>query len=1042
MKLFFSAEGILLPGLLFMLIPLPAAAQQKAGQLQDWENPQLVSRNTLEPHAWFLPFGSLEEVKSGKSSSQVSLDGTWKFHWVKTTTERPLDFFRPDFDHRSWKDIRVPAHWQTEGFDSYIFTDVEYPIPPDPPRVPEAFNPVGSYVREFELPRGWQGQTVTLRFGAVNSFFYCWINGQYLGFSKDSKTPAEFDVSPYLRKGTNKLAVQVFRFSDGTYLEGQDMWKLSGIERSVTLIRRAPYHLRDFFVKASLDDSFQQGLLELDLAFAGRGLAKDHTVEVRLLDAEDSSRTVFQTTLPVGSNDSVRLQQSIPSVKAWNAEQPHLYNLLLLLRNRRGKVEEVVRHRVGFRRVEIRNGLFLVNGRPVKLKGVNRHEHDMLQGKVITSQSMVQDILLMKQYHINAVRTSHYPNGEEWYELCDQLGLYVVDEANIECDGMAFHPLQTLSDHPDWKWAYLDRTRRMVERDKNFACIVTWSLANESRFGKNLEATYQWTRQRDPSRPVQYEEARENPFTDIFCPMYKSPGFLLEYVKEWKARPLILSEYAHMMGNSGGNLSDYWDLIYRYPQLQGGFVWDFSDQAFFKKDSSGRAYWAYGSDMGTVGATSDTSFCADGLFQADRNPHPQAFELKKVYQPVQFTALPMGNAIRVRNRYDFTTLHQATLSWSVKTAGSLVSSGNITAILLSPGSDTTLYLPIPPLTELPEYDSWLQVELHTTAPPAHLPAGLPLAVEQFPLAGQLRKVAKPKETHRPLHLSDTSGRYLLTNDRFTISIDRTTGWVSHYGTPAVNFLEGPLRPDFWRAVTDNDIGNSLQVRAAVWQTVVDAAQLLSLELQPATEGGWTMHSKHRLAAVEAVYTTTYHIHASGKLEVEAQLQTSGTQQPELPRFGWNLRVSKTLETVAWFGRGPFDNYPDRKTAALVDRYTLPAGQFYHPYPRAQESGYRTDCRYLQMTDVSGTGIRFFTDSLFSFGILPFHRQKIEFNRRKNIHGSTIDPDPFFWVNIDRMQMGVGGDNSWGARTHPEYTLPYTDYSFRFTMEPLNFEKNN
>ncbi|MCG7856655.1 DUF4981 domain-containing protein [Flavihumibacter sediminis] len=1011
-------------------------------QINDWENPLLVSQNTLEPHAWFFPYKNLEELKDGRSSSVINLDGVWKFHWVRTVQERPLDFFKNSFDYTQWKNIRVPANWQTEGFDSYIFTDVEYPIPPNPPFVPKEFNPVGSYIREFDLPEGFAGQPVILRFGAVNSFFYCWINGQYLGFSKDSKTPAEFDVSPHLRKGKNRLAVQVFRFSDGTYLEGQDMWKLSGIERSVTLIRRPSHHIRDFFVRASLDSAYKDGLLKLDIEMAGKTTRQSPIIEVRLMDAVDTSRVVFTTTVSVKPNDSVNLVKKIPFVKQWNAETSNLYTLLLIHKNRKGQVQEVIRQKIGFRSVEIRNGLFLVNGKAVKLKGVNRHEHDMITGKVITRESMINDIRLMKSYHINAVRNSHYPNAEEWYELCDQYGLYVVDEANIECDGMAFHPLQTLSDHPDWKTAYLDRMKRMVERDKNFCSIITWSMGNESRFGKNLEATYLWTRKRDSSRPVQYEEARDNPYTDIFCPMYKSTSFLLDYVKEWKTRPLILSEYAHMMGNGGGNLKDYWDLIYRYPQLQGGFIWDFSDQTFLQKNESGQSYWAYGSDMGQVGATSDTSYCADGLFQANRQPHPQAYELKKVYQPVHFETIPLGNAIKIYNRHDFTTLSGVVLNWSVKSAGQLIKTGSVKDLSVLPGAHAIIRLPLPELELLAEKDAYLHLELLSAMPTPLLPANFELATGQFPIAGMKPSSVPQPALAQSIKMFDSSGQYSFGNDHFTIVFNKLSGWMVHYGKGKDNLLKGSLMPDFWRAVTDNDIGNSLQIRAAAWQHAADNAVLEDIKIRQGAGGDWQVITKHLLPMVQSTYSTTYNINPAGQVSVESKLSTSGNNLPELPRFGWKLKLDKSLKNAEWFGRGPFDNYADRNYAAHIDLYKLHADSFFHPYPRAQESGYRTDSRFLQLSDASGGGIRFFTDSLFSFGILPFDRQKIEFDRKKNIHGSTIIPDDFYWVNIDLMQMGVGGDNSWGAKTHSEYTIPYRDYLFRFNMELMGNDLAN
>ncbi len=997
----------------------------------DWENPQQPSFNTVAPHAWFVPYPDLASARAGSASGRVlSLDGQWDFHWVEKPADRPRDFYKPGFSTAGWKKIKVPSNWQTEGYDRYIFTDVEYPIKPDPPHVPDDFNPVGSYVRDFDLPAGWAGEPVFLRFGAVNSFFYCWVNGQYIGFSKDSKTPAEFDVSRWLRRGKNRVAIQVFRFSDGTYLEGQDMWKLSGIERSVTLIRRPAFRIRDFFVKAGLQHNYTDGDLSLDVEWEGAATASP-SLEIRLVD-EQKQQSLFQKTVTVQQGSKLTLREKLPGIIPWSAENPQLYLLQLVQRDAKGRVQEVICHRVGFRQVEISNGLFLVNGKAIKFRGVNRHEHDMITGKVITVESMVRDIAVMKQYNINAVRNSHYPNREEWYELCDRYGIYVVDEANIECDGMDFHPLKTLSDHPDWKEAYLDRTRRMVERDKNFTSIVTWSLGNESRFGKNFIATYEWTKARDNTRPVQYEEARENPYTDIVCPMYKATPVMLDYVKNWRPRPFIQCEYAHMMGNSGGNLADDWALINRYEQLQGGFIWDFSDQAFLKKDDQGRAYWAYGSDMGSVGATSDTSFCADGLFQADRQPHPQAYELKKVYQQIHFEALPLGNAIRVRNRYDFRTLAAYRLRWQVKTAGVLQAAGEWPLLALAAGADTLLTLPLPPANEIITGQSFLLLEAVTRDSMPLLPPGTVVASEQVPLTGMGMR-PKNAVAVAPATIIDSLSGYRVGRDGFVVSWNRATGWIQGIDMGSGNILKGEVLPDFWRAVTDNDIGNSLQIRAAVWQHAVDAARLVSLRIEKDAAGLPLVKTVHDLPSVQASYQSSYHFDSDGAMTVSVLLQPYGDSMPELPRFGMRLLIDRNIDQVQWFGRGPFDNYNDRRSAAYIDQYNTHAAALFHPYPRAQESGYRTDVLRMRMTGSKGAGIGFEGQPAFSFGVLPFNRARIDFNRSRNIHGSTIDYDNYSWVNIDLQQMGVGGDNSWGAKTHAEYMLPYRAYHYSFRI---------
>uniref|UniRef100_UPI00262CA479 glycoside hydrolase family 2 TIM barrel-domain containing protein n=1 Tax=Chitinophaga sp. TaxID=1869181 RepID=UPI00262CA479 len=770
--------------------------QATAAQTPDaWQNPAVQTENALPPRASFTPYASESDALAAKPSPNVLLlDGLWKFHLSPNPAQRPRRFFADDFSVAEWKDIKVPAHWQTEGFDRFIFTDVEYPIPVNPPYPPENDNPVGSYRRSFRVPENWNGKRVVVRFGAVNSFFYCWVNGKYVGLGKDSKTAAEFDVTEYLRKGENTVAVEVFRFSDATYLEGQDMWKLSGIERSVELIARPKVAVQDFFVKSLLDSSYQHGIFQLDITMNAPSTGGRLQVSLTAADGQP----VFQSQQPLQNQTHYHFETNLQHVKSWNAEHPHLYTLLISQFDRNGRLVESIAHQTGFRTVEIRNGQLLINGAAVKIKGVNRHEHDMHTGKVITVQGMVEDIRLMKMYNINAVRSSHYPNSPDWYRLCDEYGLYVVDEANIECDGMYFHADKTLSDKPAWKEAYMHRTRRMFEANKNHPSVITWSLGNESGFGENFIATYQYLKSKDNTRPVQYEAAERNAYTDIVCPMYKSTSVMLEYVRRWRDRPYIQCEYAHMMGNGGGNLQDYWDLIYRHPQLQGGFIWDFSDQAFKKKDKAGRDIWAYGRDMGNVGATSDTSFCADGLFAADRTPHPQAYELKKVLQPVTFAAAPLSaNAIAVTNRHDFTNLGAYGFSWFVERNGKRIAEGKLDKLDIAPQATRIVHLPLPKMENGGEY--FLTVQAHTSAVAPLVPAGHLAAWEQFPL--------QPGNFQPPV-LSGPSADYRedgqsvrFFGNGFDIRFDKQTGWLAQYALGGKEILLSPLQPHFWREPT-------------------------------------------------------------------------------------------------------------------------------------------------------------------------------------------------------------------------------------------------
>ncbi len=994
-------------------------------QQNDWENPEKPTMNVAPAHAYFIP----------ERAALQSLDGTWRFKLVPNPSQRPLDFFKSSTNTLGWQSIKVPANWQTEGFDKYIFTDVEYPIPPNPPFVPKDDNPVGSYQRDFEIDGSWLNKQVMIHLGAVNSFFYLWINGQYVGFSKDSKTPTEFDITKMLKKGKNTVSLQVFRFSDATYLEGQDMWKLSGIERSVYLIARPVFHLADFKVKGTLDASYKNGLFNFKATFNRAPVAKDRgTLRLQLSNA--IGKVVYQASQPITTGQTFNFSSEIPNVKSWNAEQPNLYHLKISHLNSKGQVVESIVHPIGFRTVEVKNGLFLINGVALKIKGVNRHEHHMHTGKVITEADMLRDIRLMKELNINAVRTSHYPNAERWYALCDQYGLYVIDEANIECDGMSFTPQQTLSDNPAWRNAYLDRVQRMFERDKNFTSIITWSTGNESGFGQNLKDAYTWLKANDDSRPVQYEAAKDERYSDIYCPMYKSIKVMENYVKSWRSRPLIQCEYAHMMGNSGGNLKDDWDLIYQHPQLQGGFIWDFSDQTFAIKDKKQNKIWGFGRDMGKVGLTSDTSFCADGLLSADRSFHPQAYELQKVYQNVGFEAANLLTyTFKLKNRFDFSNLSNYQLKWYIKGDGVMIAQGNGPTFELAPRKEKVVRLNIPPFIKKPGVTYFITLQMSRKKANALLPANFVIAQEQFKLP-RVPPAAKTVVALPPLTKTENANQLRFNNAEVAIGFNTHTGLLESYQIKGKELVQKALEPHFWRAATDNDIGNSLQIRSKVWQNIFQTAVLKELNCK-ATEKGYLVQTTHRLEAVDASCILSYLLKGNGEVEVNYQLKVGKGAQPEPQRIGMRIILHGAYEQASWFGRGPFDNYVDRNYAAPIDLYQMKADQLFYPYPRAQESGYRTEVSWVALKDKNGIGLMAQANSPVSTGILHFDMAKLDFDKdaKENIHGGSMVNENLIWWNIDLQQMGVGGDNSWGAETHPQYRLPYQDYSYTFTLKP-------
>ena len=619
---------------------LAACADQPA-PAPYWEDPSVFAENREPPHASFTSFSLPPNSHGPPEETRISLNGDWKFHWVPQPDQRPRDFFEPDFDASAWDIIPVPGNWEFEGYGYPVYRDEFYSFPANPPYIPHDDNPVGSYRRDFEVPTGWDGRELFINFDGVYSAFFVWVNGEYVGYSEGSRTPAEFRITDAVRPGPNVLAVQVYRWSDGSYLESQDFWRVSGIDRDVYLVSRPATYLRDFFAQAELDDGYENGRLRLTVNLANRGLGESgrHEVHFQLRDP-DGERVweepgVLEVDVPLGAEVEATASLDVPGPRHWTAETPSLYELEISVRAPTGEFAEFMTTRVGFRRVEIIDGILTLNGRPIVLRGVNRHEHDPERAHVVDEASMIEDIRLMKQLNINAVRAAHYPNVPRWYELTDEYGLYVVDEANIESHGMGFEPGVTLAGRPAWLAAHMDRTVRMVERDKNHASIIIWSLGNEAGDGENFDSTAAWIRARDPSRPILYEPSEERDNIDIVAPMYVRPYWLERYARSGADKPFLLVEYAHAMGNSVGNLADYWAVIDAHPQLQGGFIWDWVDQAMLATDERGGRYWAYGGDYGPAGMRNDGNFLVNGLVSADRKPHPHAWEVKKVYQPVR-----------------------------------------------------------------------------------------------------------------------------------------------------------------------------------------------------------------------------------------------------------------------------------------------------------------------------------------------------------------------------------------------------------------------
>jgi beta-galactosidase len=1014
----------------------------------DWENPAVVERNKEPAHATYAPYPDVAAaLANGRAQSPFvrSLNGTWKFKWVSAPAERPVEFYSDAYDVSGWDDVPVPSNWEVLGYDVPIYTDVAYPFPPDPPYVPHDYNPVGSYRTSFTVPDSWSGRQVFLHFGGIKSAGYIWVNGRELGYTQGSKTPAEFNVTPFLRDGNNILAVQVYRWSDGAYLEGQDYWKISGIERDVYLFSTPHVHIRDFFVTGNLDDDYRDGVFAVTVTI--RNLlphpSGEHTVQVDLFDADD--RSVLERPLAAavrvdGTSETLaEFAHEIPAPANWTAETPNLYTAVIALVNNEADTTEVISTRVGFRRIEVKGGQLLINGVPITIRGVNRHEHEPRTGRVVSEEYMLRDIQLMKRFNINAVRTSHYPNVPRWYELADEYGLYVIDEANIESHGMEYHPDRTLADNPEWTKAFLERTARMVERDKNHPSVIIWSLGNEAGDGANFEATYAWIHGRDPSRPVQYEPARTRPHTDIFAPMYARIHQLEEYASEERDRPLILCEYAHAMGNSVGNLQDYWDVIDANRQLQGGFIWDWVDQGLYAVNEDGEEYWAYGGDFGPQPIPSDRNFLINGLVSPDRQPNPHFWEVRKVYQPIRTRAVDLATGtLRVVNGYDFTDLSRFEMRWSVTADGQRFAEGRLLDLQLEPHDSALIRLPLPAIAPEPGVEYILNIEYLSIAEVPPVPAGHRVAWEQFTLPlGEAAPTVDPARLP-PARLSAADDTYLVTGDRFQLRFDRMRGTLSSFVYDGVEVVRSGPEPNFWRAPTDNDFGSDMQRRHRVWRQAGVERFVMSVEARQRTDSAVQIDVAATIPAGFAKHYTTYTIYGSGDVIVDVRFVPADTTLPELPRFGMTMALPAEFDSIQWYGRGPHESYWDRKTGAAVGVYSGTVMEQYFPYIRPQENGNKTDVRWVALWSSDGIGLLAVGMTLLSVSAHHFTIDDFDEGlEKRNRHTYNLKPRDLVTLNLDWKQMGVGGDTSWGARTHPEYMLPVQEYSYVFRLRPFS-----
>ena len=1033
-------------GTLFILL---LSITVSLAQTPDWENPQMIEQNKENAHTHFYPYETLDQAKTHNPSNSPRyqlLNGKWLFKWSQNPKSRPKDFYQEGYDKSDWDSIPVPSNWELQGYDVPIYVNqpYEWTKKPEPPKVPRDYNPVGSYFREFELDSAWVNRNVFIHFGAVKSAFYLWVNGEKVGYSQGSKLPAEFDITKFVKEGKNTLAVEVYRWSDGSYLECQDFWRISGIERDVYLVSRTPLFIEDFETKTSMNEDFSKGYLDvyIDLENRSEKFFKESMIIVRLFKNGQQLKKSFLSGKKFfpGDTRQIHKQFEIPYPDLWSAEKPNLYEITLELRYGIVKLEATSAY-FGFREVEIKDSQLLVNGKPVLLKGVNRHEHDEKNGHVISKESMLKDIQLFKQFNINAVRTSHYPNDPYWYELCDQYGIYVIDEANIESHGMGYHPYRTLGNNPDWELAHLDRIERMIERDKNHPSIIIWSMGNEAGFGVNFVEAAELMRQIDPYRPTHYERAGEDSATDIVCPMYSSINHLREYVSRDHYRPLIMCEYAHAMGNSTGNFQEYWDMIESEPHLQGGFIWDWVDQGLLTEKEEGRAFYAFGGDFGPDTIPSDHNFCINGLVFPNRDVHPGIWQVKKTYQYIKFRRI--GNSIKILNHYNYRNLNAFYFDWEILQDGKKILGGRLEQFAGGPGDSVLFKIPLNESLTEQNVEYILTLSAKEKDATDLVPAEHEVAWEQFDLPS-MRGFSFSKLSAFPaIHLEERENEILLSNEDFSVLFDRETGVLKSYEYRGVSYLYDEYGPQtsFWRGMTDNDFGNSFQNRAAYWKTAADSMLLIDLAIQEISKQELKLTAKYKLSKDFGDLEIDYVILGSGELYIQHHLKFNEIiDMPELPRLGMTMFLNPEFNKLRWYGRGPQENYWDRKSGYKVGIYESTTEEQYVPYIRPQENSNLTDVRWATLRNDENRGIM-----IAGFPMMEFSAQNYiledfdQADKTVNKHTTDIQQREYISVDMDFSQTGVAGDDSWWSRAHPEYTLYPAEYCYAFRIRPITEE---
>ncbi len=1012
----------------------------------EWNNnPELFQINRMNAHATLMPYSTVREALEGnrkKSSQYYSLNGEWKFQFAPSPADRNKDFYKRDYDCTDWENITVPGHWQLQGYDYPQYTNIKYPWSAteqiNPPFAPTVYNPVGAYVRNFELPKEWSHNPVYIYFEGVEAAFYIWLNGKLVGYSEDSFTPAQFDLTPYITEGVNKLAVEVYRWCDGSWLEDQDFWRLSGIFREVYLFTTPQKHIYDFNVITELDEEYKNAMLKIKVNATDYqwDQSENITVEAMLFSIDETPILSKPIRMEGLLNNSIELngEAFIQNPAKWSAEKPNLYALVLSLKNDQGELIETVSCKVGFRKFEIKDGLMLINGKRIVFRGVNRHEFNAKSGRAIGYEDMVTDIKLMKSFNINAVRTSHYPNNELWYELCDEYGLYVIDETNLESHGSWNYgvteeePGVVPGSKPEWTQAVIDRCNSMYQRDKNHACVLIWSLGNESWGGDNFITMHDYLKEKDPTRVIHYESVSHlrdwERASDIESHMYTTFEEIETYAKSSPQKPFIYCEYCHAMGNSCGNLKEYWELFEQYPVMQGGFIWDWIDQAIESTTPERMKYLAYGGDFKEP--IHDGNFCGNGIIFGDRSLSPKIFEVKKCYESIKLVALVLREGlIKLTNQFLFTNLLDYELAWEVLKDGEIINKGSC-SVDCEPLDSTIIKLEYPYDSYVKEEEYILTICVKTRSDNPWSQKGHEIAFEQFVLNTPTERIFPTADVRQRLNVDEDENELIISGEEFLIKFSKIDGLLYEYTYKNTSLIKVAPMPNFWRAVTDNDRGNQLSDRCKVWRDASECRELVFFN-KIIHEDNLRIDVVYKFeSAPDTLCTLRYIVSECGEITVTETL-LPGKELPELPLIGMTLQMDSSFDVITWYGKGPHENYWDRAEGAKVGIYTGKVNEQMVPYLRPQECGNKTEVRWATIMNQTGIGLMVKGNSLIEVNALPYTFAELE----ASDHQYLLPESNKTVLSINYRQMGVGGDDSWGAKTHEKYTL-YADKTYEFT----------